>query len=218
MEKNSAMRYFETAFNASYLIAVLVIGAYIILSANSGIRLLYGLMAIVLVLGDSFHLVPRIAAAITGDRKRFIRQLGIGKMITSLSMTLFYVILWHIGLLNFHLSAFSVWTFCVYASALFRIALSVMPQNKWAQENEPFDWSIYRNIPFLLLGSLVEILFLLHIHTGLSALRWMWLAILLSFAFYIPVVLGSKKYPWLGILMIPKTCAYVWIITMGLGL
>ena len=43
----------------------------------------------------------------------------------------------------------------------------------------------------------------------------MWLAIVLSFAFYIPVVLFSGVFPPIGALMIPKTCAYVWIVWMG---
>ncbi len=28
----------------------------------------------------------------------------------------------------------------------------------------------------------------------------------------------SKKHPKVGLLMIPKTCAYIWIIAMGLEL
>ena len=43
----------------------------------------------------------------------------------------------------------------------------------------------------------------------------MWLTIALSFGFYIPVVLWSDLYPVVGILMIPKTCAYVWAVLTG---
>jgi len=43
----------------------------------------------------------------------------------------------------------------------------------------------------------------------------MWLAILLSFGFYVPVVLWADVYPLVGMLMIPKTCAYVWAVWMG---
>ena len=45
--------------------------------------------------------------------------------------------------------------------------------------------------------------------------RWMWLTIVLSFGFYIPVVLWSGTYPMVGMLMIPKTCAYVWTVLIG---
>ena len=45
--------------------------------------------------------------------------------------------------------------------------------------------------------------------------RWMWLTIVLSFAFYIPVVLWADVIPMIGMLMIPKTCAYVWTVLIG---
>ena len=38
------------------------------------------------------------------------------------------------------------------------------------------------------------------------------------FGCYIPVTLFSKTKPKVGLLMIPKTCAYMWIIAMGLEL
>ena len=41
------------------------------------------------------------------------------------------------------------------------------------------------------------------------------LAIILSFALYAPVVLWGDAFPLVGILMIPKTLAYVWIVLMG---
>jgi hypothetical protein len=39
--------------------------------------------------------------------------------------------------------------------------------------------------------------------------------ITLSFLFYIPMVLFADAVPLLGMLMIPKTRAYVWIVLMG---
>ena len=48
-----------------------------------------------------------------------------------------------------------------------------------------------------------------------NAFKWMWLAVLLSFAFYIPVVLWSEVSPMIGMLMMPKTCMYVWAVAMG---
>ncbi|MFP4551784.1 MAG: hypothetical protein ACLFNT_13325 [Spirochaetales bacterium] len=43
----------------------------------------------------------------------------------------------------------------------------------------------------------------------------MWLAITLSFLFYVPVVLFASRYPLIGALMIPKTLACVWIVGNG---
>ena len=44
--------------------------------------------------------------------------------------------------------------------------------------------------------------------------RFMPLAVALSFGFYLPVVLFSGVLPAVGVLMIPKTMAYVWIIVI----
>ena len=41
------------------------------------------------------------------------------------------------------------------------------------------------------------------------------IAIILSFGFYIPVVLWANVSANVGLLMIPKTMAYVWIVVMG---
>lgn len=38
---------------------------------------------------------------------------------------------------------------------------------------------------------------------------------MLSFAFYIPVVLWAEVNLLIGMLMIPKTCAYVWTVWIG---
>lgn len=43
-------------------------------------------------------------------------------------------------------------------------------------------------------------------------------AILISFGCYLPVTIFCKKHPKVGLLMIPKTCTYIWMIVMGLQL
>lgn len=43
-------------------------------------------------------------------------------------------------------------------------------------------------------------------------------AIIISFGCYTPVTLFSKTKPKVRLLMILKTCAYMWIIAMGLQL
>lgn len=43
----------------------------------------------------------------------------------------------------------------------------------------------------------------------------LWLAVVISFGCYIPVVLFADAVPMVGMLMIPKTCAYVWVVLIG---
>lgn len=50
---------------------------------------------------------------------------------------------------------------------------------------------------------------------GDRSFRFLWLTVVLSFGFYIPVVLFADAVPLIGMLMIPKTCAYVWTVLIG---
>lgn len=96
--------------------------------------------------------------------------------------------------------------------ALVRIVLCLLPQNDWTGA-APVIWGIYRNIPFTVLGLIMVLLYFTERNDRLY--RWMWLAVLLSFIFYIPVVLWADVSPMIGMLMLPKTCMYMWIVVMG---
>ena len=86
----------------------------------------------------------------------------------------------------------------------------------WLSADAPLSWGIYRNIPFALRGLIIIVLFYKSAkENNDSSFRWMWLTIVLSFAFYIPVVLLADVIPMIGMLMIPKTCAYVWTVLIG---
>ena len=79
-----------------------------------------------------------------------------------------------------------------------------------------FPGESHRNIPFALMGLIIIALFYKSAkENNDSAFRWMWLTIVLSFAFYIPVVLWADVIPMIGMLIIPKTCAYVWTVLIG---
>lgn len=104
----------------------------------------------------------------------------------------------------------------LYGLAAVRIALCLMPQNQWFSAEAPLSWGIYRNIPFVFLGLLVIVLFYRSTEErGDKAFHWIWLAIVLSFGFYIPAVLWADTIPVIGMLMLPKTCAYVWTVLIG---
>lgn len=209
---------FEAVFDVVYLIAALTLG-FVLLSTKSDntARLLAGVMAIVLVCGDAFHLLPRIKVIITHQEERLRRALGIGKQVTSITMTFFYLFLWQIGLMIFPPISTNFWTYLVYFLATVRILLCLLPQNKWQDRYPPVNWGIWRNIPFFLLGITVAILFFLQ-RNQTPSFNLMWLAILLSFGFYLPVVLYSNKNPKIGMLMLPKTCTYLWMLAMCLSL
>ena len=207
----------ETLFDAVYLISVISIGILMIREGKGNRQFrLFGWMAVVLGAGDSFHLVPRAFALCTTGLEAYTALLGLGKWITSVTMTIFYVLLYYVWRQRYQIKKQGVLTAIVYGLASLRIALCMMPQNQWFSAQAPLSWGIYRNIPFALLGLLIIVLFYGSSKThGDRAFRWMWLTIVLSFGFYIPVVLWADAVPLIGMLMIPKTCAYVWTVLIG---
>ncbi len=207
----------ETIFDIIYLTTVITIGIMMIKKGGKVKQyLLFGIMAVTLGVGDAFHLVPRAYALCTTGLNSYAAALGIGKLITSITMTFFYVLLYHVYRLRYGIQGKNGLTAAVYGLAAVRILLCALPQNAWTSANAPLSFSIYRNIPFALLGILVIVLFYRSAkeHND-RAFRHMWLTIVLSFAFYIPVVLFADTIPWVGVLMIPKTCAYVLTVLIG---
>ena len=207
----------ETLFDAFYLVSVITIGILMIRNSKGNAQFrLFGLMAVVLGAGDSFHLVPRALALCTTGLENYNVALGLGKWITSVTMTIFYVLLYYVWRQRYQVKGKSGLTAAVYALSAVRIGLCMMPQNQWLSASSSLAWGIYRNIPFALLGLLIIVLFYRSAKEHEDrAFRWMWLTIVLSFGFYIPVVLWADAVPLIGMLMIPKTCAYVWTVLIG---
>lgn len=215
-QKTLLPKYIELVFDAVYLVVVVIAGIYFIARSNSDLRTLWGIMSLLLAFGDAFHLIPRMLFAINGDKPRYQASMGKGKMLTSITMALFYLILWNCGLMAFSIRL-PLWTAIVYLLTVIRIVLCLLPQNGWAKGAPSGKINIYRNIPFFIHGIMVLVLFA-RLGSTFFPLRFLWLAVFLSFAFYLPVVLFSGKNPKFGMLMLPKTCAYVWIVLMGLGI
>lgn len=207
----------ETLFDVVYLFSVITIGILMIKNSNGNRQhKLFGIMAVTLGLGDSFHLAPRAFALCTSGLENYTAALGAGKFITSVTMTVFYVLLYYVWRLRYRIEGQKGITALIWLLAVARILLCLFPQNKWTSKDAPLSWGIYRNIPFALLGLLIILLFF---HSAQKqkdkAFRLMWLTITLSFGFYIPVVLWADTIPSIGMLMIPKTCAYVWTVLIG---
>lgn len=209
----------ETIFDIVYLITVICVGVNMFTKSNGNKEYsLFGIMAITLGFGDAFHLIPRSYALLSNGLKANAAALGIGKLITSITMTVFYVILYYIWRKRYNINEKSKLTIIVYGLAIIRVALCLFPQNEWLKYNPNVSWGIYRNIPFAILGILIICLFFKEAKSHNDyRFKFMWLAIVLSFAFYIPVVLWSHVIPVVGVLMIPKTMSYVWIVFMGFG-
>ena len=221
----------EAGFCICYLVFVLIVAIFmhnkeVSLFAESGpspdcYRYGFGfLMAALLGGGDVFHLIPRIIVNIRGNMWKKQTFLGAGNLISSITMTLFYNILIAMGdsmeysptEYNYEIEK------AILVLTTARIILLLFPQNKWYSEEPVRKWAIIRNVPFAIIGLLTLVgLFNVISHANNYPVAFyvnIMIAVLLSFAFYLPVAILGKEKPKLGMLMIPKTMCYIWMMAV----
>lgn len=207
----------EPIFHVVYLTTVIILGIKMLIKSKENQYFkLFGLMSIILGVGDSFHLLPRIYALLTTGLENHAASLGFGKLITSITMTVFYLILYKIWKIRFDVKISKTLDIVMYVLAGLRVVLCLFPQNQWFVSNPPVIWGIYRNIPFTIMG--IIIIYLLYsygVKNKDKDYKNLGIAVLLSFLFYTPVVLWASENFFVGMLMIPKTLAYVWVILIG---
>lgn len=206
----------ETLFDILYLSYALTAGLTMLLRGKTPLAKKAGLMAALLGAGDSFHLVPRAYALWTTGLEAHAAALGIGKFITSITMTVFYLILYYIWREHYGIRDRKTLTGTLWVLSILRIGLCLLPQNAWLAYRQPLLFGVLRNIPFAVMGCIMIVIFAQETKkTTDDVFRFMPLAVALSFGFYLPVVLFSGIAPAVGMLMIPKTLAYVWIVRMS---
>ena len=203
------MKYGESFFDIVYLLFAVISGCVMLRKARNRTEKQMGLAALILGCGDAFHLVPRVLNYFTSAN--LTAALGIGKLVTSVTMTVFYVLMYFIWLGYFHERNSKAMTAAVWALAAVRVALCLFPQNGWTENGGEFSWSIIRNVPFAALGTVVCLLYFRK-RAESRRFRPVWAYVLLSFAFYIPVAVGAGAVPILGMLMLPKTVCYILLI------
>lgn len=210
----------EAIFDAAYLIFDLIAAIlFFLFSKGNVLFILYGILTLTLCGGDAFHLVPRIKRAVWGSNERIKKQLGIGLQVSSITMTAFYIILMYIWKFTFpEYKEPVIIEAIIWISAIVRMAICLFPQNNWCTEEGNRTLSVIRNAVFAVTGIGVILLYLISGNAYGYHMTRMVAAILISFGCYIPVTLFGKTKPKVGLLMIPKTCAYMWIIAMGLQL
>lgn len=210
----------EAVFDTCYLLFDLIAGIlFFAFSHGSPLFLLYGVLTWTLCFGDAFHLVPRVLRAVKGSNEKIERQLGIGSQISSITMTVFYILLLYIWKQTFYeMTAPVMLEILIWVSAAVRIVVCMLPQNNWCGKEGNRKLSVIRNAVFAVTGICVIVLYVMSGNTYGYHMTRMAAAIVVSFGCYLPVTLLSKKMPKIGMLMIPKTCAYVWMIVMGLQL
>ena len=203
------MKYGESTFDILYLLFAIISGIVMLRRALDKEGRLMGLSALILGLGDAFHLVPRVMNYFLDHD--LTAALGIGKLVTSVTMTVFYVLLYYIWRQVYGAPDKKATGVVIWSLAAIRVVLCMFPQNGWLSNSSDVTWGIIRNVPFVILGAIICVLFFLSRKSD-RTLRFLWLLILLSFAFYIPVAVAAGIVPILGMLMLPKTICYILMI------
>lgn len=204
----------ESIFDVLYLIFAITGGITLLIKAKGRtVITLFGLMTLLLGAGDSFHLIPRVLNYWTDAD--YTAALGIGKLITSITMTMFYLLFEYARRKRYGITGQKFVLIIMWLLSAVRIALCCFPQNGWTSAEPSLLWGILRNIPFAVLGVMTVILWFRSASKD-KCLKWSPIAVTLSFLFYLPVVLWSQTIPIIGMLMLPKTCMYIWLIVMFL--
>lgn len=207
-----AGRVMELAFDAAYLLCLwlLVIGlnrrfAGLQAISSDGARSLV-LAFSLLAVGDSAHVGLRFLALARGPLQD--GWIGYGGLATALTVTLFDLLL-----VRAHQRlARKPWgplPRFLLAVALVRLGLLALPQNHWAAVLPPQPWSLLRNVPLLLLTVGVGWLYLATPGERQGWQRWIGVLLLASALCHLPVALWIQAQPLLGLLMIPKSLAYL---------
>ncbi|SCW48231.1 hypothetical protein SAMN02910456_01323 [Ruminococcaceae bacterium YRB3002] len=206
------MKYGESAFDIIYLLFAVTAGVIVLIRRKDSIGRLMGSSALILGAGDAFHLVPRVLNYFVEDDLTV--WLGTGKLVTSITMTIFYVLLFFLHTRLFNREDNGRDRICMAVLLLvaaLRTVICLLPGNDWINGGSSVFWGILRNIPFVIIGIIIVIIYFKTREKNRN-FRRVWIYISLSFLFYIPVAVAASLLPVLGMLMLPKTICYMLIL------
>lgn len=216
--------YFEIAFDLFYLVTIWSI-CFLMYRSRSGVpqrrrpeAFLYLAGFLLLALGDTGHVGFRVLEYLGSSAETVLSSdsgssmfVGIGSAATAFTITILYLLLSEAQRIRDCRSR-GILSYLFYTLALLRIIIMVLPGNQWNSLNPPYLFSLLRNAPLTVTGLILASVYL---RSGYGrkdpfSLR-MGYGIILSFAFYLPVILFVRWVPLIGMLMIPKTLAYLYL-------
>jgi len=212
----------EILFNVTYLLVIWGLVIAMIRRRSSllpevrSYALLFAWAFGLLACGDTGHVGFRVWAYGRGGLDTTVRiagaqigLVGLGALSTAVTVTLFYVLMLWIWRRRFG-KPLGWFSYLLLAAAAIRLVVMAFPQNQWNNSVPPWPWSIIRNVPLTIQGLGVAYLILRDARAvGDRTFELAGYMVLVSYGFYIPVILFVQRLPMLGMLMIPKTLAYV---------
>ncbi|HIE56763.1 MAG TPA: hypothetical protein EYP88_00835 [Anaerolineales bacterium] len=220
--------WFETSFNVVYLAAIwyLVIAMWRNLSGvnekDRSVAQLFLAAFALLAVGDTGHVGFRVLALMIDGPQTMISLagqpmllIGLGTLVTSVTVTIFYVMMLVIWQRRFD-KPYGWLGILLFGMAIIRLVMMMPVANQWGTPTPPQPWTTYRNLPLIILGLGSAYLILRDAYKNQDrTFIWIGWMIVISYAFYIPVILFVQKVPLLGMLMIPKTLAYLAAAAIG---
>ena len=168
-----------------------------------------------LALGDTGHVGFRLVAFASGGLEQNAMLIGLGALSTAITIGILYMILLEIWRIHFNKPKNTLF-YGLLGVGIIRYVIFIFPQNEWGSIIAPLEWSLARNIPLMIQGIGVAILILIEARKqDDKTFRNLAYCIFISYMFYLPVILFVQITPMIGMLMIPKTIAYMimaWII------
>ena len=214
----------EIIFDVLYLMTVWVLVAFMLkkrenlLEENKKIGSLFIWAFFLLALGDTGHVGFRVLAYATGGLEANPALVGIGALATAVTVTFFYMLVAEIWRIRFNRKRDGIW-WGLIAVGMIRLLIMIPAQNQWTSIVPPFNWSLARNIPLMIQGIGIAILLLKDaIQHNDKMVKWISAMIFVSYLCYTPVILFVQKVPMLGMLMMPKTLAYVAVAFIAYGM
>lgn len=218
----------EILFNVAYLAAIWMLVARMwrqrarVPASEWPVAQLFIAAFALLALGDTGHVGFRVLAyALGGLEQTFtvggleLGLVGLGALSTAATVTLFYALMAVIWRRRFG-RPYGWLGGLLFVAAAVRLILMALPQNEWNNVVPPQPWSLVRNLPLMLQGLGVAYLILRDATVARDRVfQWAGGLILVSYAFYTPVILFVQSLPAIGMLMIPKTLAYVAIAVLA---
>lgn len=224
----SLRMWVEVLFNLGYLVAIywLVVRMFRQKGKLPAVRqqqvnpIIWAFL--LLAIGDTGHVGFRVVAYAIGDLEatislfgREVGLVGIGALSTAITVTFFYMLVL-VGWSRRYDKPLGWFGISLLLAGVARLVYMMFPQNQWNSLVPPQPYSLYRNA-FLVVQGLGAAYLILRdaIRNTDRTFIWVGVCILLSYAFYIPVILFVQHVPVVGMLMIPKTLAYVaiaWIV------
>jgi hypothetical protein len=212
----------EIGFNIAYLVTIWIMVVLMIRAQpnvpekDKPVTKLFIWAFALLALGDTGHVGFRVWAYALGDLSSTVSLfgmelglVGMGALATAYTVTLFYMVMLMIWQRRYQ-KPYGWFGILLWITAVFRLIIMLFPANEWNNVVPTQPWSLIRNVPLMIQGLGVAYLIL---HDSIKShdkpFTWVGIMILVSYAFYLPVILFVQQMPMIGMLMIPKTLAYV---------